>query len=168
MIESKVTELKQWNTFKLDDKGNYEVYRGIDRNYYSKWIGFRLIDEGKIFEEVDKAVVDFYLTYYYYQLKLDLIEDELLEFVILDFATQNGKRKTIEKLERVCGLEVTGKPTTKLMTYMHQHKGFLFPYIILEFLEFYYYTEKLLQGGFLLKAYRQLVKHKANHKSDSQ
>lgn len=162
-LEGMVQELKVWNEFKLNEAdGSYEVYRGIDKNYYSKWIGFRMIDEEKDFEEVDKAAIDFYITYYYYQLKLDMIEDKLLEFVILNFAVMNGKKKAIEKLQRITGFEVTGKTSTKLMEYINRYKAQLTPLILLEYIEFFYYTESLLKSGFLLKAYRQFSRQGTN------
>lgn len=78
-------------------------YRGISRSYYPKWVGWKLLGDGKSYKEIEEAVIEFYLNYYYYQLHLDLIEDPWLALVLFNFAVNNGKKKAMQKIVLCAG-----------------------------------------------------------------
>lgn len=72
---------------------------GISRSFYYKWKGWERLKEGAGKEEMLRLAEEFYETYYYYPLRLDLVKDKSLAFVILQFAVINGKKKTRDKLQ---------------------------------------------------------------------
>lgn len=124
-------------------------YRGISRKFFPKWEGWEL-------DNKDEAVNSFYMVYFYYALKLDLVEHMVLEELVMNFATLQGKRKAISKLQKVCGMEMTGKPSTSLMEYVSDnHEAILCKYI-LEIIEFYDFIHKPQEGSWALNAYRRL------------
>lgn len=88
------------DAYKNNQKG---TYRGISRQYYPKWSGWNLLENDGTFQEIEKEVVAFYTTYYYYQLRLDLIEDENIALVLFNFAVNNGKKKALQKIALVAG-----------------------------------------------------------------
>jgi len=124
-------------------------YRGISRKFFPKWEGWEL-------ENKEEAVERFYTTYFYYALKLDLIENYVLEELVMNFATLQGKKKAISKLQKVCGMAMTGKSSALLMEHVSDnHEAILCKYI-LEIIEFYDFIHKPGEGAWALNTYRRL------------
>ncbi len=152
-----VKRLTAYEQFKIDEDLPYlySTYRGINHKYYQKWVGFSKLEQQAPQEEVDNDVIDFYLSYFYYALKLDILEDDQLQYLILNFAVQNGKKKAISKIQKALDLEITGNASIKLMEVIN-----FFPRLkvanklILEFLEFYDFTNNLQSAKWLLSFYR--------------
>ena len=126
-------------------------YRGISKRHFPKWEGWDL-ENGEREEAVDR----FYMVYFYYSLKLDLVEDEVLEKLILNFSTLQGKKKAISKLEKVCGLPMTGKTSSLLMEYAANNHDYVLYKYILEIIEFYDFIHKPQEGLWALDVYRYL------------
>lgn len=124
-------------------------YRGISKKFFPKWEGWEL-------DSKDEAVERFYMAYFYYSLKLDIIGDSNLETLVMNLATLQGKRKAISKLQKVCGMEMTGKTSTELMEYVsNNHHDVIYKYI-LEIIEFYDFIHKPEEDLWALNTYRRL------------
>jgi len=132
-----------------------DIYRGISKAFFPKWEGWKLLEAGADSYLVDKAVDSFYLTYFYYYLKVDMVGDRLIEFCIMNFATSHGKRKAIMKLEKAAGFPITGKPSASLMEFLSDNKNEVVPVLLLELLEFYEFIGDIRGGLWVLNIYRE-------------
>ena len=148
------------STYKIFERNedlpyHYSIYRGINHKFYQKWVGFKQLSEGASFSDIDNSVRDFYLSYFYYTLKLDVLEDNQLQYLILNFAVLNGKKKAISKIQKALGLEITGIASIKLMEVINfLPRTKVLKAIILEFIEFYDFTKNLSDAHWLLEFYR--------------
>ena len=98
--------------------GTYSTicYEGISRKFFPKWVGWKFIDDGFTdYDKLDKMVDDFYYTYFWIKLKLDDVQDQNLANLILYFAVQNGKKKAVQKVQRVLKLPQGGLMTEELV-----------------------------------------------------
>lgn len=130
------------------------VYRGISYKFFPKWEGWELLENEVPIELVDKAVERFYLTYFYYYLKLDMIHRPVVEQTLMNFATIHGKRKAIMKLEKASGFPITGKPSAELAVYVAENVDEVAPLLFLELLEFYEFIGDIENGAWVLENYR--------------
>lgn len=87
--------------FKSMPKTEY-THCGIARRFFPKWVGWEILDKNPN-SNVDNLVEDFYAEFFWNKLELDKLECQTTAELIFVFAVQNGKKKTIEKLVRVCG-----------------------------------------------------------------
>lgn len=126
------------------------TYRGISKAYFPKWEGWRLEGEAK-----DKAVENFYMIYFYYNMKLDLLENQTFVNLIMNFATLHGKRKAISKLQKVSGFEMTGQVSSDLITYINDNAEYLIFKYILEIVEFYSFINEPQNQFWAVNAYRK-------------
>lgn len=134
--------VKQLEVYRDNSKG---VYRGIRKEFFSKWRGWRLLEDGGSYEELEDAVEEFYMTFFYYQMKLDQIKSDAMAFLLLNFATQHGKRKALGKLKQVAdSIEEFNRMGT-----LGEYK------LLLEILEFMEYT-KSTNTEWVYKVYRTL------------
>jgi len=141
--------IKQLEVYKDNSKG---TYRGIRRDFYPRWRGWALLEDGWGYEELEVAVEEFYITYFFYQMKLDQLKSDAIAFLLLNFATQHGKRKCWEKVQRAVGNHSEG---AKLIEEFN-HIGTLGEYkLLLEILEFMEYT-KSTNTEWVYKVYRTL------------
>ena len=131
-----------------------DTYRGISRKFFPKWEGWELLEDEAPINVIDHAVSTFYLTYFYYYLKIDIINNFLVEQTIMNFATIHGKRKAIMKLEKACGFPITGKPSAELMSYTATNINEVVPMFFLELLEFYEFIGDIDSGLWVLENYR--------------
>jgi len=97
LLESMVGNLK---IFQDNPKG---TYRGIRREFFPLWNGWEMLEQGRSIQEIDTAVEEFYINFYYYHLKLDLLENQNIAYILLNFATLHGKKKCLQKLQKVSG-----------------------------------------------------------------
>lgn len=128
-----------------------DMYRGISKLHFPKWEGWKLSGQAK-----EDAVDAFYSVYFYYAMKLDIIKDEALVNLILNFATLHGKKKAISKLQKVCEFPMTGVPSIELMEYVSENTKDIIYIYILEILEFYDFIHKPEDGVWAINTYRYL------------
>lgn len=121
------------------------TYRGIRKEFFPKWCGWLLLEEGASAQELDRAVEEFYLSYFYYQMKLDQFDNQIIAFLLLDFATQHGKKKAISKLNQVAN----SIDSFNSLGVIGEYK------LILEILEFLSYTSNS-NTSWVLVAYHNL------------
>jgi len=77
-----------------------ETYRGISRRYWPSWSGWSYIDAdksqygsiptGKIFTELEPAVMDFYRTNFWNKVQGSQILNQQLANAVFDFCVQSG------------------------------------------------------------------------------
>lgn len=141
-------DVKTLEVYSLIEEGKY---RGISKKFFPKWEGWTFNGEEK-----DIAVNKFYMTYFYYPLKLDYIGNDVLEKLVLNFATLQGKKKAISKLQKACGQDMTGHPTAALMTYAGENLEEVLYKYILEIIEFYDFISKPKDSLWALNTFRHL------------
>jgi len=56
--------VKHLNVYQENAKG---TYRGIRKEYFPKWRGWKLLEDGARINELEQAVEEFYLSYFYYK-----------------------------------------------------------------------------------------------------
>lgn len=134
--------IKKLDAYNRNAKG---TYKGISRQFYPKWSGWGLLEEGADYASLEKAVEEFYMAYYWYNLKLDLLDNEELAFCLFNFAVENGKSKCLQKVRLVAdsveGLNSIGRGTTYRL--------------LLELVEFYHYTKRD-NIGYILECYKYI------------
>jgi len=129
------------------------VYRGISKLYFPKWVGWSMIESGASSTEVDQEVYNFYLSYFYYQMKLDDIQNQAIACAIMNFATLNGKKKAIQKLQKVTNSQAIGFELIALFNSLGKCGEYQ---LLLEFMEFYSFTGEMSKVEWLTRAYRCL------------
>lgn len=117
---------------------------GISRSFYYKWKGWSLLEAGASREELLKEVDKFYETFYFYPLRLDLVKDQELAFILLQFAIHNGKKKLKDKIS----LFVVDMDELNEISRCETNK------LLLELLEFYYYIGDISKSIYLMEYYR--------------
>lgn len=100
------------------DRGG-ETYRGITRKWWPSWTGWNWIDNykahngaisnGKVFPELEGAVMEFVKNNYWQPIKGDQINNQQLANMVLDFKYQSGQaaRKINEALGTGSGNSIT-------------------------------------------------------------
>lgn len=84
---------------KGQNKDSYGYFQGIERKYFPKWEGWEILDYGGIPSEY--LVDSFYKEFFWGKLKMDLIDNQYLADLLMAFAVVSGKKKAINKLQRV-------------------------------------------------------------------
>lgn len=129
-------------------RGYSEMQRGffcgISKTFYPKWQGWSLIEAGADRESILVEADSFYQSFYYYPLRLDLLKDQELAFVLLQFAVDNGKKKLKDKL----GVFV------KVVDEIDNLSKAEILHLILELMEFYYYIGEYSKCIYLMNYYR--------------
>jgi len=107
-----------------DDSGG-ETYKGVARNYHSKWAGWSMIDVAKShsgfpnsLENDDKlqALVErFYQIEFWDKIRGDDIKDQNVAECIFDFAVNGGWRTSGKIAQLSCGATVDGVIGTKTL-----------------------------------------------------
>lgn len=126
------------------------VYHGISRQYFPRWEGWQMIEEGKPKEFMLEAVEQFYMTYFYYPLKLDLLEDKDLAMACLNFAASEGKKKLISKLQKATSSHLEGTKLIEAVGGCDKYR------LLLEFLDHYYWLGKPTEGLWVINTYRNI------------
>ena len=129
------------------------VYRGITRQFFPKWEGWSLIETGASQFEVDKAAESFYMTYFYYPLKLDLLNDDKIAIACLNFATSEGKKKLISKLQKTTNSLLQGALLIEQFNNMGKYGQVK---LMLELLDHYTYFNKYEDGCWIIDLYRDI------------
>lgn len=134
--------VKRLDAYQRNAKG---TYKGISRQFYPRWSGWELLENGADYTSLEKAVDDFYMAYYWYNLKLDLLDNEELAFCLFNFAVENGKSKCKQKIGIVTDSVEGLNSITKGITYR----------LLLELIEFYSYTKRD-NIGYILECYKHV------------
>ena len=116
-----------------------ETYAGISRKWFPKWKGFRLLDtETYQDNELHDAVSEFYLVYFWYKMKCDLMEDEFIASMIFGFSVNLGKRQTTKKIQRILKVKQDGILGNITINALNNAEPSTFVYhFLLEVIEFY-------------------------------
>lgn len=134
---------------------NIEYY-GIQRKFFPKWEGWDIIDSGEIPD--DKLVSDFYNIYFWAKLRGDEIYNQELAELIFLFSITNGKKKAIEKLDRVFGSSSDGLMTSFIIHKINNYDvKFLFMFFYAELCEFCIMLDKKKDFCRLLRIYNEFV-----------
>ena len=155
MCEKVSCHIKQLKVFGDFTKGR--VY-GIDREYFPKWAGWKLLELQATSEEVEEAAIQFYYEFFYKPMHLDKLSDKFIVNLLLGFATLHGKRKATAKLQQVLGLEQTGVPTASMMEKTNLISKYVLPNLLLEIEEFYFYLGDPSGGRWAIDVYRKMKK----------
>lgn len=135
------------------NKNGLGIYRGIYKAHFPKWDGWGMLDRGEPKEVIDLEVLRFYETFFYYSLGLDQLQNQVIACAIMNFATMHGKKKALQKLQKVTESQAIG--TDLIDTFNSQGKCSEY-HLLLEFLEFYSFTGDISKVDWLTKAYRCL------------
>lgn len=106
----------------IGDNGG-ETYAGISRKFWPKWEGWKIVDRYKPLKRNQKInnivlhdmILDFYKENFWDVLGADDIEDQQTAYKLYDFGVTSGQSRTIQQIQKVLGLPVTGKISTKLI-----------------------------------------------------
>ncbi len=85
---------------------NDNMYKGIDRGYFPKWEGWKLVDARV--SVPDTCIKDFYNMFFWAKLKGDSIKCQHIANLLFIFAIMAGKKKAVSKIQRVLCLPITG------------------------------------------------------------
>ena len=139
-----MVDVKNLRVYKDKSEG---IYRGICKKFFPKWPGWPLLLEEEVNEaELDNLVEHFYLEYFYYEMKLDELKNKTIAFMLLNFATQHGKKKTLSKFYQVSESIESFNSLGKLGEY----------HLLLELMEFYSYIGRLEDANYISDTYRKL------------
>jgi hypothetical protein len=120
------------------------IYKGIIKAHFPKWEGWKVLELG---EDPEDLVIDFYIEHYYDSLKLYECHNPYIAYTLLNFATLHGKKKALQKLTQVAGLD-------SIM--MFNSLGIVGEYnLLLEILEFYEFIGNK-DTSWVIKVYKQL------------
>lgn len=121
---------------KNHNKDSYGYFQGIERKYFPKWQGWDILDYGGI--PSDYLVDEFYREFFWDKIHVGFIDNQHLANLLMAFATVSGKKKAINKLQRVMNIPISdlieSKDIRKLNT-LDTEKVFLA--LFAEFVEFY-------------------------------
>ena len=138
---------------KVYSKNSKSVFRGIDRRFFPKCACWSMLEDGAPQEALEEVVHDFYKGFFYYPLRLDLVDDKNITFACLNFATAEGKKKLISKLQKVVGNTAEGVQLIEAFN----HTGTEGKYrLLLEMLEHYEYFGTIKDNLWVLSIYRDL------------
>jgi hypothetical protein len=149
-------DVKTLSIYKVHKNG---IYRGIHKKYFSKWEGWDLLEKGEDVDKVDQAAINFYIVFFFFHMKLDLIENPVIRWALLNFATMHGKRKAISKLEQVLGLPQTGAVNSKVCELINAApKGTEYK-LLLELVEFYSFIDRYESSDWVIDLFRLSEKY---------
>ena len=129
-------------------------YYGISRKFFPKWAGWEEYDLG--LKPNDKYVKDFYKEFFWDRLLLDLVESQDISDLIFLFSTKCGKKKLVQKLDRIFDTSSDGCMTAELVQCLNksdQEKIFLLLYA--ELVEFLWMIERKQDFLEILKVYNK-------------
>lgn len=131
------------------------VIHGIHKSYFPKFEGFD--GNPRTPEELSALAVEFYKTFYWYKLKLDLIDSPKVATLILYFSVLEGSKKALQKVNKTIGM-IYGSSSyqgfsNELIDKLNSSEE-VYQILLLEMLEFYSYTKKLPESEWLFSVYR--------------
>lgn len=120
-----------WNHVKGDRGG--ETYKGIARNYWPKWEGWKIVDKKKPLkhgaiikdEALEQHVQKFYKKQFWDVVGGDQIEDQNIANTLYDFGVNAGHGRSIENIQKVLGMTATGKVSAELIKRINNPENYL-------------------------------------------
>lgn len=110
-----VLDHERRNTVSTTDKSQ-EVFCGIKRRKYPRWIGWKFIDKNRypnskvdITDDIETTVRRFYVNQFYVPLRIDEIESMELSAHLLDFAAQTDCKTVVRILRSVLNRMTDGE-----------------------------------------------------------
>lgn len=139
-----------------DSRDSMIEYCGIQRKFFPKWEGWNYIDNQEL--PSNEMVNDFYNMYFWAKIRGDeIVNQELAELIFL-FSITNGKRKALDKLDRVLGTSSGGIMNSFIIQKINSADiKFLFMYLYSELCEFCIMLDKKKDFCKYLKVYNQFV-----------
>jgi len=137
---------------KIYSNNSRGVLYGINRLYYPKCTIWGSLYAGSTEEELLSIAQEFYTMYYYYPLKLDVLELPLAAKICLEFAALEGKKKLLNKIQKVVGEPLKGIALLEKFNKL----GTLGIYkLLLELVEHYYHFSTPEKANWVLEYYRE-------------
>lgn len=131
-------------------------YLGIQRKFFPKWEGWVIVDNNC--RPPDKVINDFYYGFFWDKLNCSIIVSQHIAELIFLFSITNGKRKTIDKLDRIFSTNSNGIMSSELITLINSSDTkFIFMYLYAEFCEFCIMLDKKKDFYKLLKVYNSFI-----------
>lgn len=133
---------------------------GILREYFPKATIWKLLDSAAPKELIQDEAIEFYRTIYWYRLKLDLVNSDLLQELMFNFATLEGQNKLVAKLSKGLGIDAPKGMSLELIEAINllisNPSGYskFTKSLLLELIEFYDYTKNPKGITLVLKYYR--------------
>lgn len=113
-----VLDHERRNTVSTTDKSQ-EVFYGIKRRKYPRWIGWKFIDKNRypngkvdITDDIEMTVRRFYVNQFYVPLRISEVENMELSAHLLDFAAQTDCKTVVRILRNILN-EMTDGETKK-------------------------------------------------------
>lgn len=129
------------------------LYRGVHKAHFPKWAGWSMIERGESKERIDEEVLRFYEIFFYDQMGLAQLSNLSVQCAIMNFATMHGKKKAIQKIQKVTNTDSQGVALMQELNSMGKCGEY---HLLLELLEFYSFTGDISKIDWLTKAYRCL------------
>ena len=148
-------DIKALDVFSVNYDG---TYCGIAKKYFSKWEGWKMLENGESQLVVQQAAINFYMVFFFFHLKLDLLDNPTIRWALLNFATKHGKKKAISKIEQVIGIPQTGRPSAKLMGAINRLPKSTEYKLLLEMIEFYAFTGNYEESRWVIDLFRVSTK----------
>ena len=131
-------------------------YCGIERRFFPKWKGWIFIDNNEL--PSDELVDKFYTEFFWDKLRLSELHSQDLAELIFVFSICNGKRKIIDKLDRVLGMSSDGLLTSFMIQKLNSlDANFIFLYLYAELVEFCFLVGTKKDFMRLLRIYNRFV-----------
>lgn len=110
-----------------------ETYKGISRKWHPKWEGWKVVDKNKPLKRnqiikdsaLDAMVEKFYKKEFWDVISGDSIEDQYSANTLYDFGVNAGHGKSINNIQKVLGLPVTGKISKQLIEAINNPEKYL-------------------------------------------
>lgn len=120
-----------WNLVKGDRGG--ETYKGIARNFFQNWAGWKIIDTHKPLKNnaiindlmLDNLVLQFYKTEFWDIVGGDSIEDQPTAKTLFDFGVNAGHGQSIKNLQITLKIPITGKISNELINAVNNPENYL-------------------------------------------
>lgn len=120
-----------WNIVTGDRGG--ETYKGIARNFFPSWAGWKIVDEKKPLRNgaiinnqmLDNLVKKFYKTEFWDVLSADNIEDQSIANTLYDFGVNAGSGRSIKNLQQTLSIPITGKISAQLIDAINNPEKYL-------------------------------------------
>lgn len=123
-----------WNHV-ANDRGG-ETYKGIARNFWPKWSGWKVIDAYKKTRKLkngdfikdpalDKLVLDFYKKEFWDVVGGDQIEDQNTANTLYDFGVNAGYGRSIQNIQTIFGMTANGKISADLIMRINNPEKYL-------------------------------------------
>ena len=108
-----------------DDRGG-ETYKGVARNFWSRWTGWAFVDQAKKqpnfpatlsrISALQDSVMAFYRDNFWKPVGGDFIDDQDIADMLVDSAVNEGIKPAVKRAQKICGIAQTGLFSEELKT----------------------------------------------------